>query len=150
MQMTSLDPFDLPLPPVVTLAVLVLGYVQSRIIRRGKPLSSIQRKLLFYGPVFTLGMTYAMAFHGQLAALFHWENAWIAVMVAWGRCWRPSLGRDIGIRDNNRFLRKNRKAHGHRARCALKPACRRILLMASRQVEGRPKNGGRQRKTRPV
>jgi hypothetical protein len=79
MQMTSLDPFDLPLPPVVTLAVLVLGYVQSRIIRRGKPLSS-----LFYGPVFTLGMTYAMAFHGQLAALFHWENAWIAVMVAWG------------------------------------------------------------------
>ncbi len=84
MQMTGLDPFDLLMPPMVALAVLVLGYAQSRRIRGGQPLSSFQRKLLFYGPVFTLGMGYAMAFHLQLAALLHWENAWIAAIAAWG------------------------------------------------------------------
>ena len=71
---TEIDPFAIFAPPIITLAVLVLGYVQSRIIRRGRPLSSIQRKLMFYGPVFTLGMTYAIAFNDQLTALFRWEK----------------------------------------------------------------------------
>jgi hypothetical protein len=81
---TEIDLFDLLFPPVITLVVLVLGYVQSRIIRRGKPLSSLQRKLMFYGPVFTLGMCYAIMLQDHLAALFHWQSACIAVIVAWG------------------------------------------------------------------
>lgn len=70
-QMTGLDPFDLVMPPMVALAVLVLGYAQCRRIRHGQPLSSFQQKLLFYGTVFTLGMCYAMSLHVRLAALVH-------------------------------------------------------------------------------
>lgn len=84
MKVAVLDPFDLLAPLVITLAVLVLGYVQFRIIRRGQALSSIQRKLLFYGTVFTLGMCYAIMLQDQIGSLLHWRNAWIAVMVAWG------------------------------------------------------------------
>jgi hypothetical protein len=83
-QMTNIDPFDLLMPPVVTLAVLVLGYSQSRMIRRGQPLSSIKRKLLFYGPAFTLGMGYAIILQDQIGTLLHWRNGWIAVIVVWG------------------------------------------------------------------
>ena len=81
---TDIDPAAIFAPPILTLIVLVLGYVQSRIIRRGKPLSSIQRKLMFYMPAFVLGMTYTIMLQDHLAVLFHWENAWIAVMVTWG------------------------------------------------------------------
>ena len=81
---TDIDPFAIFAPPILTLVVLVLGYVHARIIRRGKPLSSIQRKMLFYATFFVLGMGYATMLQDHLAALFHWENAWVAVMVAWG------------------------------------------------------------------
>ena len=81
---TDIDPFAIFFPPILTLIVIALGYSQSRRIRGGKPLSSIQRKLMLYMPAFVLAMGYAMAFHEQLAALFHWEKAWLAVMVAWG------------------------------------------------------------------
>jgi membrane protein implicated in regulation of membrane protease activity len=37
-----------------------------------------------YGPVFTLGMCYAIMLQDHLAVLFHWRNAWIAVIVASG------------------------------------------------------------------
>jgi hypothetical protein len=92
---TGIDPFAIFAPPILTLIAIVLGYSQSRRIRGGKPLSSIQRKLMFHMPAFVLGMTYAIMLQDHLAALFHWENAWIAVIVPWGRCWRRSLGRDI-------------------------------------------------------
>jgi uncharacterized membrane protein len=39
---------------------------------------------MFYGPVFTLGMCYAIMLQDHLAALFHWRNTWITVIVAWG------------------------------------------------------------------
>jgi|KBSMisStaDraftv2_1062788.scaffolds.fasta_scaffold57635_2 TRAP-type mannitol/chloroaromatic compound transport system permease small subunit len=72
---TDIDPFAIFAPPILALVVLVLGYVQSRMIRRGRPLSSIQRKLMFYGPVFTLGMCYAIMLQDHLAVLFHWKSA---------------------------------------------------------------------------
>jgi len=80
----GIDPFAIFAPPVVTLIAIALGYSQAKRIRRGKPLSSFQRKLMFYFPLFFLGMGYAIMLQDHLAALFHWENAWIAVMVAWG------------------------------------------------------------------
>lgn len=80
----DIDPFAIFAHPILTLIGIVLGYVHCRLIRGSKLLSPIQRKMLFYFAFSVLGMTYAMAFHNQLAVLFHWENAWIAVMVAWG------------------------------------------------------------------
>lgn len=81
--MTSVDPLDLLVPPIIALIVLVLGYLQARIARRGKPLTPILRKVTFYAPILLLGVGYAMAFHDQLAAFFHWGNAWIGAMIAW-------------------------------------------------------------------
>jgi len=81
---TDIDPYAIFAPPILTLIGVALGYSQCRRIRGGKPLSSIQRKMMFYFAFFALGMTYTMAFHDQLAALFRWKNAWIAVIVAWG------------------------------------------------------------------
>lgn len=40
--------------------------------------------MLFYFAFFILGAAYAIMLEDYLAALFHWKNAWIAVMVAWG------------------------------------------------------------------
>jgi hypothetical protein len=57
---TGIDPFAILAPPILTLIVIVLGYSQSRRIRGGKPLSSIQRKMLFYFAFFVLGMGYAI------------------------------------------------------------------------------------------
>jgi hypothetical protein len=81
--MTTLGSFDLLVPPVLTLIGSVLGYLWCRTVRRGKPVSSIQRNMLFYFAVFILGMTYAMALHGQIAALLHWQNAWVAAILVW-------------------------------------------------------------------
>ena len=81
---TEFDPYAIFAPPILTLIGVALGYSQCRRIRGGKPLSSVQRKMMFYFAFFSLGMTYTMAFHDQLAALFRWKNAWIAVIVAWG------------------------------------------------------------------
>lgn len=79
----EIDPFAIFAPPILTVICVILGYLHGRIIRRGKPLSSIQKKMLFYFAFFILGMGYAIMLQDQLAVLLHWRNAWIAVMVAW-------------------------------------------------------------------
>jgi hypothetical protein len=80
----AIDPFAIFAPPILTLIVVVLGYLWGRAVRRGKPLSSTQRAMLTYSAVLVLGLTYAEMLEDELAAIFHWKNAWIAVMVAWG------------------------------------------------------------------
>jgi hypothetical protein len=45
---TVVDPFAIFAPPILTLIGIGLGYLQCRMIQRGKPLSSIQRKMLFF------------------------------------------------------------------------------------------------------
>jgi hypothetical protein len=82
--MKNLDPFALFGPPILALVVLVLGYVRCREIRGGRPLSSFQRKLLFYAPISCLGMGYSIMFQDELAVFFHWRDAWIAAMILWG------------------------------------------------------------------
>jgi hypothetical protein len=81
---TDINPFAIFAPPILTLIGVALGYSQCRRIRGGKPLSSIQRKMVLYFAFLLLGMGYAIMLQDHLGALFHWENAWIAVMVAWG------------------------------------------------------------------
>jgi len=40
--------------------------------------------MLLYFAFFVPGMTYAIMLKDHLGSLFHWENAWIAVRLAWG------------------------------------------------------------------
>jgi hypothetical protein len=67
--------------PVLVLILFVVIYLWSRGIRRGKPLLPIQKSMITYACLFSLGMGYAIVFKSQLAALFGWRNAWIAVIV---------------------------------------------------------------------
>jgi len=82
--MIHVDIDDALAPPILTLISVILGYLWGRTVRRGKPLSSIQKTMLFYFGLLMLGLTYAIILQVQLAILFHWKNAWVAVMVAWG------------------------------------------------------------------
>jgi hypothetical protein len=81
---TDLDAIDWLAPPVLALIVTVMGYLWGRTVRRGQGLSSIQWKMLTYSGVLMLGLGYAIILQDQLAALFHWRSAWIAVIIAWG------------------------------------------------------------------
>ena len=80
----NIDPIKMLFPPVLSLIVLALSYAWSRAVRRGKPLTPFMKKLLWYAPIFCLGMLYAMAWHEELEGIFGSENAWITTTVVWG------------------------------------------------------------------
>jgi len=84
MQMTNFDAIDVFAPSVVTLIAVVFAYFWSRGVRGGKPLTSFQKRLMWYGSAFVFGMTYTVMFHSQLSSLVHWKQAWIAIVIAWG------------------------------------------------------------------
>jgi branched-subunit amino acid ABC-type transport system permease component len=84
MQMTDFDAIDVVAPSVVTLIAVVLAYSWSRRVRGGGPLTSFQKRLMWYGSAFVFGMTYTVMFHNQLSRLVHWKQAWIAIVIAWG------------------------------------------------------------------
>jgi hypothetical protein len=68
-------------PPIVGLIFLFLGRPYARLVSAGRPLSPIQRKMLFYGFFFVLGMGYSMA----LIASLHRQGKWAVVLtVGWG------------------------------------------------------------------
>lgn len=76
----KLDPFDILAPGIIALVFLALGWISSRSIAGGGPLSSEMRKGLFYGFFFVLGMGYSMA----VVAMFGWPRfLWIVFTVAW-------------------------------------------------------------------
>jgi hypothetical protein len=76
----KLDPFDILAPGIIALVFLALGWISSRSIAGGGPLSSQMRKGLFYGFFFVLGMGYSMA----VVAMFGWPRfLWIVFTVAW-------------------------------------------------------------------
>lgn len=76
----KLDPFDIFAPGILALIFLALGWISSRSIAGGGPLSSQMRKGLFYGFFFVLGMGYSMA----VVAMFGWPRPlWIVFTVAW-------------------------------------------------------------------
>ncbi len=76
----KLDPFDILAPPIIALVFLALGWISSRNIAGGRPLSSQMKKGLFYGFFFVLGMGYSMA----IVAMLDWPRpTWIVLTVAW-------------------------------------------------------------------
>ncbi len=84
MQVINIDAVDILAPPTITLIATVCGYMWSRTVRRGRPMTSFQRKMMWYGPMFILSTTYAAILHDQLAIATHWTFAWIAVIAIWG------------------------------------------------------------------
>lgn len=70
--------------PVLTLILLCVIYLSSRGVRRGKPLLPIQKSMILYATLFSLGMGYTIVFKDQIAALVGWQDAWVAVVTLWG------------------------------------------------------------------
>lgn len=70
--------------PVLTLILLGVIYLWSRGVRRGKPLLPLQKSMILYASLFSLGMGYAIVFKDQIAALVHWRDAWVVVVILWG------------------------------------------------------------------
>lgn len=67
-------------PLVLGLVFLLLGWPFARLMRGGRALNGVQRKMLLYGFLFVLGMGYSMA----LGALLHWQgSSSIALTLAW-------------------------------------------------------------------
>jgi hypothetical protein len=81
--MNDTDLVNIFAPPVLTLTFGGICYLWARAVRRGRPLTQLQRKMIFYATAFAIGMTYAILFQDTLGALVHWKNAWIATLVLW-------------------------------------------------------------------
>ncbi len=68
-------------PPILGLIFLLLGWAYARLVSAGRPLNPVQRKMLFYGFFFVLGMGYSMA----LVASLHRHGKWaLALTAGWG------------------------------------------------------------------
>ena len=100
----SFDLFDIMLPPVLAIVVLLLGWGSTRAINGGRPLNPIQRIMFSFSFWFVLGAGYSMVVVGAL----HWPHwAWIPPTVLWAallaivawRRHRRSRPRDAGIGD---------------------------------------------------
>lgn len=70
--------------PILTLILLCVIYLWSRGVRRGKPLLPIQKSMILYATLFSLGMGYTIVFKDQLAGLARRQSAWVAVVILWG------------------------------------------------------------------
>jgi hypothetical protein len=70
--------------PVLTLIFLGYCFLQAKFIRRGKPLTKLQKQMLVYGTIFVFGACYLIIFQQVLSDFFHSENAWKVAVVVWG------------------------------------------------------------------
>jgi hypothetical protein len=71
---------DVFAPPLVALVVLLLGWSATRAINGGRPLTSIQRNMGWFVPLFILGCGYSM----MIVGAFHWPHwTWIPPSAAW-------------------------------------------------------------------
>jgi len=70
--------------PVLTLILLGVIYLWSRGVRRGKPLLPLQKSMILYASLFSLGMGYAIVFKDQIAELTRWQSGWVVVVILWG------------------------------------------------------------------
>jgi hypothetical protein len=70
--------------PILTLILAVICYAYARAIRRGQPLTTVQKRMIIYACAFCFGMGYAMIFKDQLAAALRWDDAWVPLTVLWG------------------------------------------------------------------
>jgi hypothetical protein len=68
------------MPPVLALVFLILGWPYARFVAGGRPLNQVQKKMLFYGFWFILGMGYLVLIASKLR-LPDWM--WVAMIIAW-------------------------------------------------------------------
>ncbi|HEY0702437.1 MAG TPA: hypothetical protein VGD60_06695 [Candidatus Acidoferrales bacterium] len=73
--------FSLVFPPIGALMAYGAGYAASQVVNGGKPISGATKTALRYGPLFVLGMLYAICGF----EMFRLPNSlmWILV-VGWG------------------------------------------------------------------
>lgn len=71
-------------PPIFTLIFVAFAGLYARAMRRGRALSSLQRKMVVYATMFSLGMVYMIAWKNELAAIIGWQDAWIGTLMVWG------------------------------------------------------------------
>jgi hypothetical protein len=81
--MVDTDPTDFLVSFVLSLIFLALSWGWARTVRRGQPMTRVQKLMLLYSYLFALGMSECMAGHKYLANWFHWERAWIAAIIIW-------------------------------------------------------------------
>ena len=68
-------------PPILALAFFLLGWPYARMVGAGQRLNTVQRKMIFYGFWFVLGMGYSMSAVASLG----WQGRWALVLTAaWG------------------------------------------------------------------
>ena len=86
-------------PPMLGSVFLALGWPYARMVGGGRRPNPVQRKMLFYGFIFVLGMGYSMATVSALG----WQARWALVLtavwgvvvgfIAWWRTQRPKKQR---------------------------------------------------------
>jgi hypothetical protein len=91
---------DLFSPPILTAMFVGICYLWARSVRRGKPVTQLQRAMILYATVFVFGAAYVILFQNRIAAFIHWENAWIAALMVWGAflaliAWRRYRSGDV-------------------------------------------------------
>jgi predicted Na+-dependent transporter len=83
MQM-SIDVEGVIFIPVLTLVLAAICYSYARAVRRGQPLTGVQKRMIAYACVFCFGMGYSMVFKDQLKAALRWKDAWVGFTILWG------------------------------------------------------------------
>ena len=81
--MKSPDLTDIIAIPMLTIVFYAFCFLQAKAIRRGEPLTPVQKQMLAYGTVFVFVMGYLIVFQKPLGNLFHSENAWKLAIVIW-------------------------------------------------------------------
>src|SRR5690348_7134729 len=91
MQMRGPDLIDVLLPPILSLALFVMGWCWTRLVNGGRPLNPTQRKTLWFGILFILGGGYLMVFKFLLdwtdTAMFVSFGIWALVLALAMRLW---------------------------------------------------------------
>lgn len=75
------DISDFFVAPILALLFSGIAYLWALTTRRGKPLTRLQRWMIFYATAFVLGAAYAILFQDGLGALLHWRESWIGAIL---------------------------------------------------------------------
>ena len=92
---------DFVVATTASIVFLGVSWLYARTVRAGQPLTAIQRKMIFYGFFFVLGMAYLMMLGGN----FQWEPRNIlSLLGVWGCV--------IGVTAFFRYRREKRTRSG--------------------------------------
>jgi hypothetical protein len=69
--------------PILTIILFVVCYSHLRAIRRGKPLTNLQKQMLTWTCIFCFGAGYSIVFKDFLSRISHWGGAWLLTTAIW-------------------------------------------------------------------